>query len=203
MRSKTLVRIDVETRAFHGEADAAWLALVAPGQTPSRFDYIQQLVASYGFDAPLEGALAYTPHLEAFIAVAPRFRSGLLAQDLLELGLSASTIAGLRQCMIAPFANVAEACGWLYVHQRATLLHDAIRLELIDHLPDVADATRALRLHEGKIGTLWEELGEVFDTVARSAPVEDRIIVAAHEAFRTTLAWNHRPLPAEPGARWS
>ena len=65
------------------------------------------------------------------------------------------------------------------------------------------DATRALRLHEGKIGTLWEELGEVFDTVARSTSVEDRIIVAAHEAFRTTLAWNHRPLPVERVARWS
>jgi heme oxygenase len=200
VRSKILSRIDVETRAFHGEADAAWLRLVAPGQSPSRFDYIQQLVASYGLDAPLEAALAYTPHLEGFIDVAPRFRSGLFAQDLLALGLSPSTIAGLRQCMIAPFANVAEACGWLYVHQRATLLYDAVRIELIDRLPDVADATSALHVHDGWIGMMWDELGASLDEIGCSATVEDRIIRAALEAFRTTLGWYHRPLPVESGA---
>lgn len=200
MRSKILSRIDVETRAFHGEADAAWLRLVAPGQSPSRFDYMQQLVASYGLDAPLEAALAYTPHLEGFITVAPRFRSGLLAQDLLALGLSPSTIAGLRQCMIAPFANVAEACGWLYVHERATLLYDTVRIELIDRLPEVAEATSALHIHDGWIGVMWDELGETLDEIGCSASVEDRIIRAALEAFRTTLGWYHRPLPVERGA---
>jgi len=200
VRSKTVSRIDVETRAFHAEADAAWLRLVAPGQTPSRFDYIEQLVASYGFDAPLEAALAYTPHLEGFIDVAPRFRSGLLAQDLLAIGLSPSAIAGLRQCMIAPFANVAEACGWLYVHQRATLLYDALRIELIDRLPEVADATSALHVHDGWIGIMWDDLGEIIDDIACSQAVEDRIVRAALEAFRTTLSWYHRPLPVERGA---
>jgi len=200
VRSKILSRIDVETRAFHGEADAAWLRLVAPGQSPSRFDYMQQLVASYGLDAPLEAALAYTPHLEGFITVAPRFRSGLLAQDLLALGLSPSTIAGLRQCMIAPFANVAEACGWLYVHERATLLYDTVRIELIDRLPEVAEATSALHIHDGWIGVMWDELGETLDEIGCSASVEDRIIRAALEAFRTTLGWYHRPLPVERGA---
>src|SRR4051794_26032990 len=118
VRSKTLVRIDVETRAFHREADAMWLELVAPGRTPSRFNYMHQLVAMYGFDAPLEAALAYTPHLATFLDVTRWFRSGHLAQDLLNIGLSPKAIADLRQCMIAPFASVAEACGWLYVHQR-------------------------------------------------------------------------------------
>lgn len=200
MRSKTVSRIDVETRAFHAEADAAWLRLVAPGHTPSRFDYIEQLVASYGFDAPLEAALAYTPQLEGFIDVAPRFRSGLLAQDLLAIGLSPSAIAGLRQCMIAPFANVAEACGWLYVHQRATLLYDAVRIELIDRLPEVAEATSALQVNEGWIGIMWDDMGEIIDDIACSQAVEDRIVRAALEAFRTTLSWYHRPLPVERGA---
>jgi heme oxygenase len=203
VRSKTLVRIDVETRAFHGAADASWIDLVAPGVAPSRFDYIQQLVADYGFDAPLEAALAYTPHLDMFLEVSPRFRSGLLVQDLLALGLSPSTIAGLRQCMIAPFASVAEACGWLYVHQRATLLHDAVRLELIDRLPEVADATLALHVHDGEIGTMWDELGQIFDSVARTPAIEDRILDAAFEAFRTTLAWHHRHLPDSGVARMS
>jgi len=161
---------------------------------------MQQLVASYGLDAPLEAALAYTPHLEGFITVAPRFRSGLLAQDLLALGLSPSTIAGLRQCMIAPFANVAEACGWLYVHERATLLYDTVRIELIDRLPEVAEATSALHIHDGWIGVMWDELGETLDEIGCSASVEDRIIRAALEAFRTTLGWYHRPLPVERGA---
>jgi len=203
VRSRTLVRIDVETRAFHRDADAAWLDLVAPGTHPSRFDYIQQLVATYGFDAPLEAALAYTPHLDAFITVGPLFRSGMLAQDLLALGLSPSTIAGLRQCMIAPFANVAEACGWLYVHERAALTYDAVRIELLDQLPEVAEATSTLHMNDGEIGTKWAALGDTFDEIACSPAIEDRIIQAAHDAFRTLLAWLHRPLAVEHIARSS
>src|SRR5262249_21638157 len=85
--SKTLVRLNVETRCFHAIADAPWLELAAPGHRPTRLEYVQQLVAAYGFDAPLEAALAYTPHLDGFVDLHRRFRSGLIAADLIALGV--------------------------------------------------------------------------------------------------------------------
>jgi heme oxygenase len=201
VRSKVLVRLDIETRAFRREADALWIDLVAPGREPTRFDYMQQLIATYGFDAPLEAALAYTPHLSAFFDVTRWFRSGHLAQDLFSVGLSAKDITGVGQCMIAPFASVAEACGWLYVHQRAALLHDAVRIELLNLLPEVADATSALSAYDGQIGTMWDDLGEIFDEVAAAPSVEDRIVQAAHEAYRCNLAWHHRLMTVPSGDR--
>lgn len=193
MRSKNLVRLDVETRAFHAEADAPWLELVAPGRDVGRYGYVEQLVAAYGFDAPLESALAYTPHLAGILDITPRFRSGLLAQDLLALGLTPSAIAGLRQCMIAPFASVAEAMGWLYVHQRSTLLFEAVRTQLVDRVPEVAAATSALCIHAGRTAAMWDALGPPLDRVARTTAVEDRVVQAAHDAFRTLIAWHRRP----------
>lgn len=202
MRSKTLARLDVETHAFHAEADAPWLGLIAPGQHVGRYEVIEQLVAAYGFDAPLEAALAYTPHLAGFIDVAPRFRSGLLAQDLLVLGLTPSAIAGLRQRMIAPFASVAEAFGWLYVHQRMTLLFETVRSALVERVPEVAGATSALCIHAGSTRVMWDALGPPLELVARSPAVEDRVVQSAHEAFRTLIAWHRRAsAPARASAR--
>ena len=191
--SKTLVRLNVETRCFHAAADEPWLGLVAPGRTVTRFDYVTQLVLAYGFDAPLEAALAYTPHLDGFIEVHRRFRCGLLAQDLVRLGVSAGQLAAVRQCMIAPFASVAEAFGWLYVHERATLLHEGVASELESRLPEAAPATSALRAREGRVGVLWDDFGHAVDRVARTSHIEDRIVSAAIDAFRTLRVWQRRP----------
>ena len=199
--SRTLVRLNVETRCFHAAADAPSLELVAPGSTLTRLDYVMQLVLAYGFDAPLEAALAYTPHLDGFIDLPPRFRSGLLAQDLLLLGLSPSQVASLRQCMIAPFASVAEAFGWLYVHERGTLHQEGVCRELVARLPEVAVATTALRANAGRVGVLWDDFGQAVDRVARTSYIEDRIVSAALDAFRTLRVWQRRPDTGAPHAK--
>ena len=202
MRSPLLTRLDVETHAFHAEADAPWLSLAAPEVHVGRYEVIEQLVSAYGFDAPLEAALAYTPHLDGFIDVTRRFRSGLLAQDLLALGLSPSAIAGLRQRMIAPFASVAEAFGWLYVHQRTTLLFASVRAALVERAPEVAGATTSLCIHAADTALMWDAIGPPLDRVARTTAVEDRVVQAAHDAFRTLIAWQHRSsAPARASAR--
>jgi len=201
--SKTLVRLNVETRCFHAAADAPWLDLVAPGRTVTQLDYVAQLVLAYGFDAPLEAALAYTPHLEAFVDLHPRFRCGLLAQDLLALGLSPGQVAALRQCMIAPFASVAEALGWLYVHERSTLLHEGVACELESQHPVLVRATSALRAHEGRVGGLWDDFGQALDRVARTSHIEDRVVAAALDAFRTLRVWQRRTEAMAPLSRTS
>jgi heme oxygenase len=194
--SKTLVRLNVETRCFHAIADAPWLELVAPGHRPTRLQYLQQLVTAYGFDAALEAALAYTPHLDGFIDLHRRFRSGLIAADLIALGVRPGEVAELRQCMIAPFASVSEAFGWLYVHERATLLFRGVCAELATRLPDVAHATSALCRHQQ-----LDSFGEALDRVARTTVIEDRVVSAALDAFRTLQVWQRGPVATARAGR--
>lgn len=186
---RTIVRLNVETQAFHAAADAPWLGLIADGRPISRFDYVELLVRQYGFDAPLESALAYTPHLDGMFPLHQRFRAGALAQDLLNVGLAPSSIAQLRQCMIAPFASVAEALGWLYVHERSTLLHEAVLSQVLQRNSELAPATTCLQRDVGFVGVQWDDFGQMVDRVARTRAIEDRIIESAHDAFRSLLAW--------------
>src|SRR5678815_3980647 len=116
-----LARLDAETRAYHVSADGLWRDLMEGSSTPAT--YMHHLVRVYGFEAPLEAALAYTPGLASVIDVRGRVRSGLTVRDLLALGISAARIAELPQCMLAPFATVAEALGWMYVSERSSVLH--------------------------------------------------------------------------------
>lgn len=187
--SKTVVRLNIETRAFHAEADRPWLELRAYNATSLRHAYIDHLATCYGFDASLEAALAYTPHLPSLIDLHPRFRAGYIAEDLLDLGVSPADIASVPQAMIAPFASVAEAYGWLFVHQRSTLLHEGALAQLLEALPELAFATSYLRRNAGRVGMLWHELGQAIDTAARSEPVEERIVTAAIDASRAAIDW--------------
>jgi heme oxygenase len=190
------VRLNVETRCFHAAADAPWLDLIAPGHRPTRLEYLQQLVAAYGFDAPLEAALAYTPHIDGFIDLHRRFRSGMLAADMIALGVKPGEVAELRQCMIAPFASVAEAFGWLYVHERATLLFAGVCAELTARLPDVGHATSALCTHQR-----LDSFAEALDRVARVPAIEDRIVSGALDAFRTLQVWQRKPVATARAGR--
>src|SRR5262245_17537880 len=116
-----LNRLDVDTRADHGEVDAYWLDLMGIGVT--RDQYRQQLVRVYGFEAPLESALTYTPHL-LIADRRERTRSGLLAQDLLALGITPAKVTALPTCQaIDSFHDPGEALGWKYVTERHTQLH--------------------------------------------------------------------------------
>src|SRR5437762_2967352 len=126
--STMLNRLDVATRSHHAEADAPWLDLMTA--SPTRQHYIAHLVKTYGFEGPLEAVLAYTPQVDLIRRDRPR--SGLLAQDLLALGLRPATIAQLPQCWsIGPFADLAEALGWKYVVDRATLLHASVKRHML------------------------------------------------------------------------
>ena len=79
-----LMRINMETRVHHPEADAPWLDLIAGEST--RAKYTAQLVATYGFEAPIEASLALTPRLVDILKLRQRSRTGAIVQDLLALG---------------------------------------------------------------------------------------------------------------------
>ena len=186
---RALRRLNLETRAHHSAADAGWVRLLAPDVTCQQ--YVAQLVTTYGFQAPLEAALAYTPNLKLLVDLRQRSRAGLLAQDLLELGVKAAGLANLPQCLpIAPFTAPIEALGWLYVVERGALVHEPVAHHLRSRLPEVKDACAYLTAYEGVAQARWVELAEILDRTARSERLLDDMIAAAHAAFRCLAAWS-------------
>lgn len=195
--SRMLTRLNLETRAHHPEADYPWLELVS--LQASRGQYIDQLVATYGFEAPVEAALALTPHIGDVMALRQRARSGLIVEDLLALGFSPAKIARLPQCRhIAPFRDAAEALGWIYVLERATLLHDTVRSQLASRIPTVS-SWAYLSAYRGVATQRWQELGMVLDAFAIAPAAAEQVVAGARAAFDCLRDW----LASEPTERES
>ena len=187
-----LERLDMETRAYHAEVDAYWLDLMAADVTLGQ--YRSQLIRVYGFEAPLESAFAYTPNL-TLADRRDRTRSGLLAQDLLALGITPAKITALPQCNdITPFRDPAEALGWKYVAERPTQLHNAIRRHLVTRLSDTASACAYLSACDGLAAARWQQLGVLLDEVTQhNAEATEQIVTSAKTAFACMSAWfRHR-----------
>ena len=185
--SRMLVRLNLETRAQHPEADYPWLELMSLDVTRGR--YIDQLVATYGFEAPVEAAYALTPQLGEVIQLRQRSRSGYIVEDLLTLGLGPSKIARLPQCrQVAPFRDPAEALGWLYVLERATLLHEAVRNHISHRMPTVS-AWGYLSAYDSIASLRWQELGRALDDYAITPAASACIVAAARTAFACQRDW--------------
>jgi len=179
-----LTQLEVETRAHHDAADAPWLELLLRDVTLE--GYIGQLVRTYGFEAPLEAALAYTPGLGAVVDLRARWRAGLIAQDLLALDMAPSAIANIPQSpSIAPFATTTQALGWLYVVERSSRIHEVVAEHLAHWQPRSVGACTYLCAYRSVREQRWRELGEVLE---RARPCTE-LIAAAHEAFRTAQHW--------------
>lgn len=174
---------------MHAAVDAYWLDLMASGVTKE--SYRLQLARAYGFEAPLESALAYTKQL-IIADRRDRSRSGLIAQDLLALGVSPSRLATLSQCAISPFDEPAEALGWKYVVERPIQLHSAIKRNVVSRVGDSANALAYLSLYDGVAAARWQQLGFLLENVAKRPGAEQRMLGAAKEAFKHMAAWFHR-----------
>jgi heme oxygenase len=193
--STMLHQLDVETREHHAEVDGYWLDLMAAGVT--RDHYRRLLTRLYGFESPLESAFAYTPHL-VIADRRERTRSGLLAQDLLALGITPAKLTALPQCQtIAPFNDPGEALGWKYVIERPTQMHGAIKRNLVTRVDDVANACRYLSAFDGVAAARWQQLGALLDDVSTRPGASDRILMGAKAAFSCMTEWFKRQGIAE------
>ncbi|MBV8761208.1 MAG: biliverdin-producing heme oxygenase [Deltaproteobacteria bacterium] len=191
-----LARLDAATRDHHAEVDGYWLDLMAQGVTSEQ--YSSQLVRVYGFEAPLESALAYTP---GFVVADRRdlTRSGLIVQDLIALGMKAAAASRLPQSEIAPFANAQEALGWWYVSERQSQLYNAVKRHLIARVPQLANACAFLGSYDGVAAARWQQLGSVLDAQSWKYG-EDVMISAARNAFAHALDWFRGTQPLARGA---
>lgn len=181
-----LTMLDVETRDLHASVDAFWLDLMASGVT--RDQYRSQLVMVYGFEAPFESALMTTPKL-VLADRRDRTRSGLLAQDLLALGVTPGRMTALPQAPITSFEDPIEALGWKYVAERPTQLHSAIKRNIVSRVPSSANALAYLSAYDGVAAARWQSLGLLLDEIARRPLAAEQLITAAKAAFSSMGAW--------------
>jgi len=184
--SRTLIQLNLATRERHPTADGLWLELMVPGVRKS--DYIRQLIMVYGFEAPLEAALRYTPGLNALVDLRAHSRAGLLVQDLMRLGIGPSRIAGLAQ-RFTTFSSPAEALGWMYVVERATLLHGSVRRFLNARLMELSSASSYLSAYDGVTGDRWSDLGGALDAVAATPAGKRQLLRAADLGYEALAQW--------------
>jgi heme oxygenase len=190
--STMLNRLDMETRDQHADVDCHWLDLMASGVTLEQYKAL--LISIYGFEAPVESALAYTPHL-VIADRRERTRTALIVQDLLALGITPGKITALPQCnSIAPFNDPAEALGWKYVIERPTQLHSAIKRNVVSRVADVANACSYLSSCDGIAAGRWQQFGLLLDEVAKRPGASDQMVSAAKTAFDAMAAWFRRPV---------
>jgi len=189
--SRLLDRLHDETRAHRVEADSDLDYLFAPDVIPA--NYLLFLMRTYGFEAPLESALATTPGLELAVDLRSRVKAGFIAQDLLALGVRASEVTDLPQCLAVPqFRSAIEAIGWMYVTERHTLVHGVLHRHLETKLArEMTHAASYLTCYESIAGRRWSELCDAIEHLAQTRALEDRLIFAAHDAYRCHRRWLH------------
>jgi heme oxygenase len=193
----TLALLDRETRTFHAEADRGWARLLRDSST-ARDDYLHQLSVAYGFESSYEAACSYTPGVGQAVDLRGRWRSGLIAQDLLTLGCTAHDVEAMRCYSLAPFQDAAEALAWMYVVERPTLIHEDVRDELVSRFVDLARATTYLCAYEGAVSKRRAELGIALDQLCISDKVCKRVIEAARAGFHALIEWQRT---SNPGLR--
>lgn len=190
----TLALLDRETRALHVEADRGWVRLLRDSST-TRNDYLHQLAVTYGFESAYEAACSYTPGVGQAVDLQGRWRSGLIAQDLLTLGCTAHDVEATRCYSLAPFQDAAEALAWMYVVERPTWIHADVRDELVSRFVDLARATTYLSAYEGAVSKRRAELGIALDQLCISDKVCKRVIDAAGAGFHALFEWQRTSTP--------
>jgi heme oxygenase (biliverdin-IX-beta and delta-forming) len=188
-QSWMIERLHSATGVMHLDADADFDLLFR--EDTEHADYLLFLTRQYGFEAPLEAAFVMTPNLDLMIDLDERQKAQLIAQDLLALGVRPIELVSMPQCLRVPqFRGAAEALGWMYVIERATLAHNVIRRHLSTRLPKaMREASGYLQAYSGMVGTRWREFGDVLDDVAQHPAIAERMTEAALEAFRVHRRW--------------
>ncbi len=186
MKVTALAKLDEATRRWHLGIAASWRGLL---EVPTRANYLGSLVRTYGFVAPLEGACRYTPGLERLLDTRALTRAGLLAQDLLMLGLMPADVTQLPQChRITTFKDIPEALGWLYVLYRAALATRTLREQIVLADPRLEEACAYIAAVGEHGGDHWLAFERTVEVIGESR--QDDIIAAATSALAALERWN-------------
>jgi heme oxygenase len=183
-----LARLKEETRVHHGEADAARLSPLSVRTSVA--GYVSYLARIYGLEAAIEAALELTPELAAVIDPRSWTRAHWIVDDLVALGVEAARATSLPRCAAITLGTIADALGWMYVIERNAALHGVVRRHFARRMPGQIDiAGTYLSTTEALAAQRLRVIGNALDEVARAPGVLEKIVEAAHAAFRMQLRW--------------
>ena len=186
LRSAALARLTLETQSAHAAVDEALLAQL---EFPTAAAYRRFLCMLFGFQAPLEAALAMTPQIDLGFLDA-RSKAGYIANDLLALGLTRNDFQLLAHRQSIPaFANVAQALGWMYATERLMLHVEALRIRLSAEMPVVLTlAHQFISVYENIGEIRWRQYGIALDRCTRTHSIED-IVAGARASMASLQQW--------------
>lgn len=174
-------------RNAQSEHVAANIDRLSPLHLPPSTDaYRDYLVRIFGFEAPVEAAVAATPGLAELLNVDSRSHVRHLKADLEKLG--ATQLEALPQCRAVPrFVSATEALGWLYVVEHNALLHPQVRRHVDKRIGTVASTYLAAGESQGS--TRMQELGTILDRFAREPQAARQVVESVKLAFRRQRQW--------------
>ena len=190
MPSWMLSRLNRETQSLHQTANADRVQPI-----PDQDSYVRYLERIWGFEAPVEAALARTPGLREVIDLRGRTQIKLLRADLASLGMRMPS--SLPCCRNIPVLAIADALGWMYAVEHNALHHGQVRKQLEKRIPYVvASAGSYLTGGERSAAVRLSELGIALDALARDSTLVDRIVQAAKLAFTFQRQWFRQLAPS-------
>lgn len=174
-------------RNAQSEHVAANIDRLSPLHLPPSADaYRDYLVRIFGFEAPVEAAVAATPGLGELLNLESRSHVRHLKADLEKLGVA--RLEELPQCRGVPrFISTAEALGWLYVVEHNATLHAQVRRHVDKRLGSVASTY--LAAGEAQATARMQELGTILDRYAREPAAARQVVEAVKLAFRRQRQW--------------
>ncbi|MBA3820276.1 MAG: hypothetical protein H0X17_15395 [Deltaproteobacteria bacterium] len=191
-----LIRLALETRAWHGPADAQRLQLLEYATPVMYRDFLE---AVYGFELRCEEAFLLAADVDPRF-LRPRLKMARLRDDLVALGATEHELAAIPRAEEVPaFTSPAQAMGWLYAIERNTLLHGLLRRHLARLLPvEIERASTYLASYdEPGAGAMYRELGTALEVTARLAITPGQIVEAACEAFDAQHRWFASAAPSD------
>ncbi len=178
--------LKAQTKTAHDELEAS-IDLLSPGFSKS--DYVELLKKFYGIYSVVERELRKTKIAEHY---SDRFKTPLLKQDLLALGLSESDIQKIPQIRInLPLENLNFFLGMLYVLEGSSLgaliltkhFHTRFDLNSLNGLAFFTGyAEKTLMMWKG-----WREFSEKFADENHLS--HEEIIKTAQDTFSILKKW--------------
>ena len=182
-----LVRIGLETRQHHADADADRLAIM---EVADENEYRDLLSRIYGFEAAIENEVEQLPALDRLILNTHNKQDRLHA-DLLALGMTDLEILRLKRCAVRIRSGM-HAHGWMFVVERQSLLAGLVSRHLKNVMPDVMQrAGSYFTLAAERAGARFRGFGDALGEQAKrfGALAPSTIVSAANEAFRAQRLW--------------
>jgi heme oxygenase len=184
-RSQVLARLFSETSRIQARIDEGMFGDL---EFPTTAGYRRFLCLFYGFQAPLENALAKTPKLDPEL-LEVRSKAGRLAHDLMSIGLTRHehVLLARRRADIPTLESPAQALGWMYATERLMLQVEPLRIRLEVEMPVVmALAHQFLYTYVNTAELRWRQFGALLDRTAKTHDVET--IASAARASNDALA---------------